>query len=222
MSTCLSKKYPLKVYFIFYYGKIIGLCPLSLKNDNKMDKFHISQKGMCYSIFLCVIYTILFYKNIVFRFKIIFTIESIVSAFWDRFLQNFQYSVVIVSWMNFGFRQKKFKKVIDNFNKIGEIARNIGIERDNFEIIRLITINTILISILYIILWLVEIYINSFFDFKKLTLWTINSLFRIVYHNMIFFFISILNIIYRHYRLLNIRLKYLIVFHESSEENSSR
>lgn len=215
MSTCSREKYPLKVYFIFYFGKIIGLCPLSLK-ENKSEKFHLSKFGIFYTIFLCTLLSIFFYINISYRFKVMFSIESIVSAFWDRFLQVLQYTAIIVTWLNFGFRQKKLTNIIHDFERTCEIARNLGIESDNYLIVRLITWNSLFISILYLFLWNIELYINSLSSGTNLTLWAINSIFRILYHNVLFLFITILHIIYRRFRRLNIHLKCFIVFHKSS------
>lgn len=222
MSTCSGRKYPLKVYLLYYYEKIFGLCPISFKNNE--DNVQISQRGMWYSIIICIVYSILFYKNIIIRFNRVYSMESYISAVWDRSLQIFQYITVIVSWINFGFRQKELKSIVVNFKKIGEIAENLEIPNNKLEIIKLITINVVLVNVLCLIQWNVELYINSLSDSDTLirVIWGINSVFRIVYHNVLFLFVSNLHIIYRHFRQLNVRLKYFIIHRDNSHESLIR
>lgn len=206
MSTSSNRKsLSLKFYFIYYYEKLIGLCPLNI--DEKT--FYITNSSILYAVLLCAVYSFLFYKNIVIRLNMVYGIENSVSAVWDRILQILQYIVIIVTWINFGFCQKKIKKIVKNFHRTSEIAENLGIRNDNIEIIQIIRHYTLIINFLYFTLFSLQLHLNIVFPSEREQFYSgLNSLFRIIYHNMFFLFISALHIIYRRFRQLNIHVKF--------------
>ncbi|XP_043477309.1 uncharacterized protein LOC122508193 isoform X3 [Leptopilina heterotoma] len=206
MSTSSKRKsLSLKFYFLYYFEKIFGLCPLNFNEKT----YYISNTSVLYTILLCTVYSFFFYKNIIIRLNMIYGIENSVSAVWDRILQILQYIVIIVTWINFGFRQKKIKKIVKHFHRTSEIAENLGIRNDNTEICRIITNYTLIINFLYFSLFSLQLHLNIMFPSDREKFYSgINSFFRIIYHNMFFLFVSALHIIYRRFRQLNIHVKF--------------
>lgn len=204
-TRCERKTYQIKVYLLYYYEKILGLCPLKI--NQKL--FSITNISILYTIILCTIYSLIFYQNIIYRFRMTYGIENFISAIWDRILQILQYILIIITWLNFGLRQKKIKSIVNNFNKTREIAENLGIRNDNFEIIQIIINYTLIINFLYFFLFSVHLNLNITFSSDREKIFALlNSLFRIVYHNMFFLFISALHILYQRFRQLNICIKF--------------
>ena len=208
-SSSRNKKYFWKAALLYYYGKLIGLFPLSL---NKVKgKFRTSYLGNLYAILLCISYSVIFYQFFIIRLKNTSPIESIISAVWDRITHFYDFSVIIVSWLTFGLRQKKLKSIIDDIEKTNKIAQKLGIENDMREIVTSIGIQALFINILCYGHSIFNLIILSMIDIPLFhqTFWILNVLVRVVIHNMLFLFISALQIVEKRFRRLNHRLSYL-------------
>lgn len=139
----------------------------------------------------------------------IYGIENNVSAIWDRFLQIFQYIVIIISWSNFAFRQKKLKSIISDFRRICEITESLGIQSDNFKTIGIIVNYTLLINFLYFFLFAIQLNLNIIFPTDREKVFSnLSSLFRLIYHNTFFLFVSALRIVCQQFRQLNTKIEF--------------
>lgn len=203
--------------FLYYFAKIIGLCPLTLDEHWKCSPISIF-----YSILLSLLFFLLFLNAIFLRSKYLSSNEPQVSFIVDLFVFLLQFLTAISCWLLFALRQKKLLNIINSLENINKVAVKFGVLKVNETINKKINeeinkkINTTVIdnNIVHYVL-IVNIYDFSIHLFNQLMyskfssyniLWPWFDLIYILGTNVFLYFVIFLYSLQRRFYFLNVQL----------------
>lgn len=199
-------KLSLSLAFLYYYGKLIGLFPLVMEPNGSLK---YSQAGIIYSILNCCIHIVAFFRLIIHRAHIKFPMETFISVIANSLSVTLNFSITLLSWIIFAFRQRELLIIINEFMRTNLIARQLGIHDNQWEIVSIINRHLIIINISYIgILIFDNVIYSTFTDFDWM-LWIPYNLPQIIVHNLIILFVTLLQVLQRKFHRLNKKLRYL-------------
>ncbi|XP_058797748.1 uncharacterized protein LOC131667979 [Phymastichus coffea] len=188
---------------LYYYEKILGLCPFII--DKKTVK--ISFLGIIYNIILSCLYTICFIVIIDCRFELRLPRETTLTITMDALGLLFQYCTVVCSWLTVIFRSDKLKIIFSKFEKTEELARtlNINIYQNKFKKLRNITIRLAVINALYLAIFLTDHYTLSLYKKfqEQASAWVWYNVPKIVLYNVGAIFLELMLLIEENFRALN-------------------
>ena len=210
------------ITFLYYYGKVMGMFPLTLNHE---QEFKRSYKSIIYAIVISMLYILLFYCTLLIDYNADAVNQEIFVAFIvEGFINILQVSAIVLSWLIFAFRQKKIQTIIKNIQKNGEIGRKLGLPDDNAEIVQTVAIRAIFVNVYFTVALLIEQVCTAKLILNTTLLFIPYKVGQIVIWNVFFLFITALQIMQRRFFRLNVALRKLLLnnFREDTlcEENS--
>ncbi|XP_063990267.1 uncharacterized protein LOC135169310 [Diachasmimorpha longicaudata] len=116
--------------FLYYYLKILGLCPFQLCNNNILVRCTVST---AYTCALSGLYIIIFIFMTKYRFGVIFSFETPMFVIANTLVVVLEFFAVMSVWMNGIFLQHVLREIIRNFRRISNSLRRFGC-RDNHNL----------------------------------------------------------------------------------------
>lgn len=202
-----KEKIYFSIIFLYYYSKIIGLCPLNLDYHNL--EFQTSFVFRLYAILISILYIFSFFWSLTLKYKIIYSHRQIdMTSLVDGFVHISQLLAVIFIWLTFAFRQKRLKNIFKNLQITKKFSEKLKIPNDTSDIIQIIIIWTLVVFSYFTPVFIVDqIFHSTMFSSYNLIIWGFYRYSHIVIHHVYFLFISILQIIEQKFLHLNIVLK---------------
>ncbi|XP_043477377.1 uncharacterized protein LOC122508221 [Leptopilina heterotoma] len=195
------------VTFLYYYAKIIGLCPLNLNGKLKLQT---SSLYRLYAIFLSISYIFLFIWSIRLKYTIIFSHKQIIEAtdLVDIFVHISQLIATIFIWLTFAFRQKRLKNIVKSLQTTMKFCQQLKISSSSLKIMGIIQIWSYFVFFYFTTVFIVDQTFHcKIFSLYNLILWGLYRYPHIVIHHVYFLFISVLQIIELKFLHLNKILK---------------
>lgn len=194
---------------MYYYEKILGLCPFTLNNGNV---FQPSKIGKTYSVILSILYAACCFATIFYRFNIRFPDENQLKVLIDIFGIIFKSSAVIALWLSPVFFQKKLQII---FDRLGFVSKN---EESLFEretnnaprhACKKIKRYFIMVNLLFYILVLAENFLRREYKvfLSQANFWIAYNVPHAVIYNALFVFIEVMAFLRKKFKNMN---KYLI------------
>lgn len=203
-----KKNFSLLVKLVFYYEKLIGLCPVEFGKNGHLI---ISNTGTIYSLILCILYTICYARALINRSETLFPMETFIAATVATYIDGMQFIIVIVTWLIFAFRQRRIIFIFENFGKADKIAGKLGIKDENQSNVKMLCSRIICVNIIFGGLFLSKIAFSSISPIFNWTIWVPFEFLHIVIHNLFTLFITALDILERQFHKLNNSLRKLTV-----------
>ena len=204
--------------FIYYYGKILGLCPLTLDHENE---FKFSYSCIIYAVVISIVYSLIFYWAMEMKYKTFLPGQTLAAVVVDGNVHILQLCTMIFSWLIFAFRQKKLQKIIKNIKRTGEMENKLGLLDEKEEIVQTLVIRTLLVTSYFGVTCLIDQIFYSRMKMYNPLIWIPYRLSHVVIHYIFLLFITALNIIQQRFSRLNFAFKKLSI-NSCREKNSKR
>lgn len=192
------------IKIMYYYEKILGLCPFLL-NDTSALKF--SYIGTTYNILLTGIYTYCFILIMKLRFELYLPRETTSTVAMDALGIAFQYGTIIASWLTLIFRKKSLKQIFVAFARSESLANqlNIRLFRYDSKKVRSFGIRLLLINLFYIAIFSIDYFTLTLYNKfqEQATAWGWFNLTKIVIYNVYFIYIQLTYVLQQNFKALN-------------------
>ncbi|RLZ02214.1 Gustatory receptor 14 [Cephus cinctus] len=190
---------------VLYFGRIIGLIPFRLGEDQSDLQFSIA--GAVYGTVLAIAYSIASAMALRLLFLNGFPLDTPLLVIASGMEMVCIYFLCVAIWLTFAYRQEHIIKMLRDFFKIHEIVwEYFEIPTDYERIIYQITVHATWINVFLLIL---NIIAYSFFAGDRtynVVIWISYCLPGVVYHNVIILFLVSMSAIRRKIRRLNEKL----------------
>ncbi|KAF7992965.1 hypothetical protein HCN44_005746 [Aphidius gifuensis] len=200
------KKLKNKNLSVYYYHKLLGLCPFILM-DNEIYRASIC--GIIYTFILCIIYTHIYIRVVIRRFSFILPSETPMSTISDFIGITFDYLITISIWLIVIFRQNQLSKILNCFKNNYLFLKKIGIYED-YEMIYCSFRNwTFIINFAYYALLICDHAVLSMYTEFDLIIWAPLNFLRVITHDFIVLYSISLIIVKNRYTSINEFIKKL-------------
>ncbi|NP_001177440.1 gustatory receptor 14 [Nasonia vitripennis] len=192
---------------VYYFVKILGLCPFTRKKGRFVKVSHV---GMSYNVLITILYSRAFVKAIQNRHSIRLSQETPLAVIIDTFTHVLSYSTIVSSWLVCAFRQKIFIKVFQSFKNVENLENDLlpsmhcsknGLEENLKEFrARFIVVNLICI----IFTGSTVVIISMCEDMKNQSwFWFIYNIPINVTFNVAFILTEFMRCLRKHYKIIN-------------------
>ena len=207
LENLRKKEWSLTLIFLYYYGKIMGLCPLSLDHE---QKFKSSYGSIIYATVISITYTFIFAWAMVIKYnKALDTDDTFVTALVDGFMHILQHGTTVLSWLIFAYRQRKLLTIIEDIQRTSKVGKKLNLFYDHKEIVQTLAVRAIFVTIYFSVIFIVDQTIYSHFATYKLIIWVPYRLGNVVIHYTLFLFVTILQDIEKRFSRLNVAVRKL-------------
>ena len=192
---------------LYVYWKILGLCPFVV-NDFGLIEF--SYGGLTYAIILTVCYTVFYVRAVASRTAFALSRESPMSIIADFSGLSIEFALIVLTWLCFGFRQKRMKRIILLFKKSNEQYEALGIRRDlTKKFLNHVKIHALIINAVWYFLYTIDhLLLFSCKEFH-LSVWLPFNILRVVSRNIVVMYIYTMKAIEKKFYLLNKKIQEL-------------
>ena len=200
-----------KKLFIFYYLKIVGLCPFSI---GKEDNVKFSYSGLFINLSYACVYLFFALKVYVNRFSLVLPQETIIAVIVYLIAHSFQALTILNCLLTIGFRQKILIKFFEELKRIdiqiATIRRKKSKKRNFISSIIIVGVAITVIDTVYFIICSVEhlrFLGNDSFSKLEVVFWVIFQNTYVVLFNSIIVFLETMIIIRDYLLELNLSLR---------------
>ena len=209
-----TRKLSLIFRLLFYWGKILGLNPLSL---SKNDKLVFSYSSMVYDCLLISSHFYLFYCIVIERINMILPGDSSIGVIVDIIGVIFTFLELTLMWLTCGFCQNHVKIFIKSFSKAMKTSQKLGISDEYESYYKKLAIYLLSVNLIYFGLMIIN-YPENVFSGKQLLIWISYIAYQLASINMLTLFIWILIFVKRKFQRLNEKM-YVLMRHNYENAN---
>ena len=184
---------------LFYWGKILGVNPLSLSKNEKLVFSYFSMVYACLLIFghfylLCYI--------LIKRFDMILPGDSSVGLIVEIIGMTAKFSELTLMWLTCGFCQNRVKIFMKSFSRAMKTSQKLGISEAYESYYKELAIYLLSVNLIYCGL-IITNHSTKIYSENQLLVWISCNAFQLVSINMLTLFIWILIVVKRKFQRLN-------------------
>ena len=188
---------------LYYYEKLLGLCPFFLNND----VLSLWYFGAVYNVVLIGCYSFCYFLIIGYRFELRLPRETTLTIAMDGFALTMQYCTVVTSWISLTFYQKRLNKIFSFFIKTDSFMKDLNLpplQYDNNNV-KNIGLRVLLVNVTYIAVFLTDhLTLSLYTRFQEQAcVWVWFNIPKIIIYNMHIIFIELILILQHYYKVLN-------------------
>lgn len=201
---------------LYYWGKFLGINPLTLSCKNKLAFSYLS---LLYGCSLGTVHFYIAYRAVLCRLHYVLPSETPIATITNIIGIFCQSMEISLTWFLFATRQNRIRFLVNSFAEVERLSTRIGIEDERDENLRKYAVSLTINNLLYLVsLSISHILLHSYRNYAT-SVWIAFNVPRIVSFNAGMLFVFSLLGLKQKFRRLNEKLGSLMS--DEGPENSS-
>lgn len=204
MVLRVKKSRPPFSKYVFYYWKILGMCPFSI---DKTEMIRRSPFGTVHTSVLIIGLTILYRRAAIKRWAFALPRETNMTIITDFIGLGLEYIVITVTWLYAIMNQNKLRIILKAFQSTKNNAVRLGMAEYYDDVSINLSIYVFAINFMYFVVYTCEHAVEYNAPEFDMTLWLAFNIQRCISLNMVAVFVYSMKTVKAKFKFINLKIQ---------------